>query len=158
MTKKKARHKYSVGSIIAVPLPGRRYAFAKVFKNMALGVYDLVSKKVEPVSEVTKHKISFYQSATDEPIRSGEWPIIGEEPFADDESAWAPPRAVGPIPGLPVDPYVLRIEHRGEYRKATLAQAAGLDISMLAHEPDLFIDVLMDRLVRGDHDKYRVKR
>lgn len=158
MTKKKARHTYTIGSIIAVPLPDRRYAFAKVFKNMALGVYGFLSTKVEPVSEVTTHKIGFYQSATDAPIRSGEWPIIGEEPFADDESAWAPPRAVGPVPGLPVDPKVLRIEHRGESRKATVFEAVGLDISMLAHEPDLFIDVLMDRLVRGEHDKYRVKR
>ena len=158
MTKKRTRHNYGIGSIIAVPLPDRRYAFAKVFKNRALGVYDLLSKKVEPVSEVTKHKIAFYQSATDEPIRSGDWPIIGEEPFADDESAWAPPRAVGPVPGLPIDPNVLRIEHRGESRKATLSEAAGLDISMLAHEPDLFINVLMDRLVRGEHNKYRVKR
>jgi hypothetical protein len=158
MTKKRARLRYSIGSIIAVPLPDRRYAFAKVFKNMALGVYDFLSKKVEPASEVTKHKIVFYQSATDEPIRTGQWPIIGEEPFTDEESSWAPPRAVGPVPGLPIDPHVLRIEHRGESRKASLSEVAGLDISTLSHEPELFVNIVVDRLVRGLHEKYRVKR
>jgi hypothetical protein len=156
MTKKKGTRKYSIGSIVAVPLPDGRYAFAKVFKDMALGVYDFLSDKIPPASEVAKRKIAFYHSVTDASIKSGEWPIIGEEPFPDEDSAWAPPRAMGPIPGLPLDPVVLRIEHRGVARRATIAEATGLDISLLSPRPELFVEVVIDRLVHGQHDKYRV--
>src|SRR5216683_2727187 len=57
MTNKKSKPKYKVGAVVAVPLPDGRFAFAKVFRDTDLGVYDFVSKKIEPLRDVIGHKI-----------------------------------------------------------------------------------------------------
>jgi hypothetical protein len=113
--------------------------------------------RLEPVSTVTRHPIVFFQSATDSAIKSGEWPVIGTEPFPDEESAWGPPKASGVLPGIKVDPRTLQIRYKGVSRRATLKEAAGLDIGTFSQRPDLFVNIVVDRLINGQHDKYRVK-
>lgn len=155
-SKPKAKKKYRVGSIIAVPLPEGRFAFAKVFKDFDLGVYDYVADEVAPLTEVLTHKIAFFQAAGDAPIKSGEWPVIGEQLFPDEESAWGPPRASGVIPGYKIDPMMLRIRHKDVARRATLEEAAGMDVETFSQRPELLVEILVDRLINGNHDKYRI--
>ena len=149
--------KYKIGSIIAVPLPDGRYAFAKVFENLDLGVYDLLARQIEPVDKVTARKISFFQICTDKPIRSGEWPVIGEEPFADEESAWGPPRVAGVFPGMDVDPMLLQIRHKGVGRRATAKEVEGLEFGTICQTAAQMLQVIQARLIEGRHDEYRIK-
>jgi hypothetical protein len=155
--RKKKKHSYKVGSIIAVPLPDGRFAYAKVHNDFDFGVYDFVSKEIAPVAEVLKHKIAFFQAATDEAIKSGDWPVLGEEPFPDEQSAWGPPRAVVFPPGAPLETATLKIRHKDVLGGATPAQVKGLDLDSFAQWPQLFIQILVDRLIKGNHDKYRVR-
>ena len=157
MTKSTKKVKYKLGAIVAVPLPDGRFAYAMVHKNLALAVFDFVSEQVVPVADVLKHKIAFFHSATDEPITSGEWPIIGEIKFPDEESAWGPPRAVVFPPGAPLDSADLKISHKGVLRRATPAEVRGLEFATLAQTSELFVGILVDRLIHGKHDEYRVK-
>lgn len=158
MAKKAGKQKSKLGTIVAIPLPGRKFAFAKLFKDLNFGVYDLVSSKVEPVEDVVKHKIAFFQAAVDSGIKSGQWPIIGEEPFPDEDSAWGPPKASGIFPGQKIDPLKVRLVHKGTRRPATPKEVAGLDMSFLVEDPEDFVDIIVDRLIKGQHEKYQVPR
>jgi hypothetical protein len=157
MAKPTKKHGYKVGSIVAVPLPDEVFAYVKAYKDLDFGVYNFVSKEIEPAAEVVKHKIAFFQAATDEAIKSGDWPVIGEDVFPDEQSAWGPPRAVVFPPGAPLDSATLKISHMNALFPASPAEVRGLDLESFAHRPDLFVRILVDRLIRGDHDKYRIK-
>lgn len=149
---------YKLGSIIAIPLPASKFAYAKVYRNSDFGVYDLITKKLADVAEVTKHKFLFFQHSTDTPIKKGAWPVIGEEPFADEDQAWGPPRVGGIIPGLPFDPKMATIRERGESRPpASPTEIDGMDSASVCQTADQFIEAIDDRLVRGDHTYHRVK-
>jgi hypothetical protein len=158
MAKKTAKQKYRLGSVVAVPLPGGKFAFVKVFKEHDFGVYDLVSKQIEPLDKILKRKIAFFQSGTDSAIKSGRWPVVGEDPFPDEESAWGPPRAAGVLPGSGLGKVSPMVIEKGISRHAKLEEVLGLDIDEFAHSPELFVEVLVDRLVKGEHDAYKVHR
>jgi len=149
------RQKYKVGQIVAIPLPDHRFAYAKVFNGFDLGVYDFLTDEIEPVERVVKHKFLYFNAVTDRAIKGGTFLVIGEQPFPDEESAWAPPMATGVFPGNP-RVGVLHIVHKGTMRGATPQEAAGLDVRDFSHRPDLFVTDIVDRLVKGNNRKYRV--
>lgn len=158
MVKKSGKQKLKLGTIVAIPLPSRKFAFAKLFKGLNFGVYDFVSSKIEPVDDVTNHKIAFFQPAVDSAVKSGKWPIIGEEPFPDEDSAWGPPKAAGIFAGQKIDPLKIRITHKDMLRPATPKDIAGLDIDFLVEAPDDLVEIIVDRLIKGEHEKYQVPR
>ena len=158
MAKKGAKRKPALGAIVAIPLPGKKFAFAKIFRNRDFGVYDLVSNKVEPVEKVIKQKIAFFQPATHSAIEAGKWQIIGEEPFPDEDSAWSPPKAAGMFSAEDIDPNELQVSHKGIRKRATLKDVAGFDIEVFYDEPEELIEVIVDRLIKGQHKKYQVPR
>jgi hypothetical protein len=154
---KKSRYKYKVGLIVAIPLPDGRFAFAKLFNDLDFGVYSLLSEKIEPVEKIVEHEIVFFQSATDSAVVSGEWPIVGEEPFPDEEPAWGPPKAAGTLPQTGVGPPSPMMYHKGEMKSARIEDLIGLDIEKFCQRPERFVTVLVNRLIKGDHSEYRVQ-
>jgi len=156
MTKKK-RYKYKTGSIVAIPLPNGSFAFAKVFKDYDFGVYSLVSKKIEPVEKILEHEIAFFQSATDSAVVAGEWPVVGEELFPDEGSAWAPPKAGGVLPQYGLHFSNPMLCYKGKDTSTPIEELIGLDIDSFCQHPELFVEVLVDRLIKGDHSEYRVQ-
>ena len=157
MAKKKSRYKYKTGSIVAIPLPDGTFAFAKVFRDHDFGVYSLVSKKVEPLEKILEHEFAFFQASTDSAILTGDWPIVGEVPFPDEESAWGPPRGGGNLPQEGVGTPSPMLHHKGKMRSASIEELIGLDIEGFCQNPELFVDVLVDRLIKDDHTDYRVQ-
>lgn len=49
---KAIKRKYALGSIVAIPLPDGRFAYAKVFNDSNFGIYDVVSKEILPMDAV----------------------------------------------------------------------------------------------------------
>jgi Immunity protein 26 len=157
MTKVK-KQKYSEGSIIAIPLPDGRYAFAKAFQPLNFGIYDLVTHEILPVEMVVQHPISFYQVSTDSAIKSGDWKVIGEEPFASKEDSYIPPMATCYI--KETDEWTMggvpRIQYKDDMHIATAEQVRGMDIFSVCHKPELMVKIIVDRLINGNHDAYKV--
>lgn len=150
--------KYLLGSIVAIPLKENKYAFAKTFKDGDLGIYDLISNSIPPLEDVLKRSISFYQYSTDTSIKNGEWPILGVEPFADGEEAWLPPMATCYdrernvwTMGKP------RINFKDEGYFVSLKEVRGLDIFSVCVNPESMVRVIEDRLIKGNHDHYKVR-
>lgn len=156
---KSRKQKYTVGNIIAIPLLDGRFAYAKMFNDCLFGVYDLISVGLIPVTEVIRSSFAFHQSSTDLAIKSGEWAVIGSEPFADADSAWAPPQATcyvretneWTMGGIP------RVDYRGQMQVATLDEVRGLDIMSVCHRPELLVEIIVDRLINGNHEQYKVR-
>lgn len=148
------KQKYKIGQIVAIPLPGKKFAYGKVFNDFDIGIYDFLSDEIEPIERVVNSNILFYNAVTDRAIKNGAFVVIGEEPFPNEESAWAPAMAAGIFPEDP-DVGVLHITHKGEMWRATPEQAAGMDVRDFCQEPDLFVEIVVDRLVNQNHRKYR---
>ena len=153
------KKKYAIGSVIAIPLPDGKFAFAKMHRGGDFGIYDVLSNKILDIKDIICNSILFFKSATDVAIKNGEWPVIGVDPFLTPESEWAPPQAtcyiretnewtMGNIP---------RIEYKGEMRIATLDEVRGLDILSVSHRPELLVKVIIDRLINGNHENYKVR-
>ena len=156
---KSSKQKYTLGSVMAIPLPDGRFAYAKAFNDSTFGIYDLVSNGLLPIADVIHNRFSFYQASTDVAIKSGEWTVIGAEPFADEDSTWPPPQATcyvretneWTMGGIP------RVDQRGQMRVATLDEVRGLDIMSVCHRPELLVERIVDRLINGNHDEYKVR-
>jgi hypothetical protein len=50
----------------------------------------------------------------------------------------------------------LQIVHKGIARRATPKEAAGMDIRDFSPRPEIFVRDVVDRLVNGNHQKYRI--
>jgi hypothetical protein len=118
-----------------------------------MGVYGFVSEAIEPLEVVLEHELAFFEACTDSAIKAGEWPIIGEDPFPDEESSWGPPRAFGVCKGLKIQP---RIVHKDKVRSASMDELIGLGTNTFSQRPELFVHILVKRLIEGRHDDYRV--
>ena len=88
-----ARLSCKPGTIVAIPLTDGRFAFAKVFADSMLGVYDWVSPSMPPLAQVLGQAFAFHQATTLSAITRGDWPTLGFEPFRCEDDAWAPPLA-----------------------------------------------------------------
>lgn len=156
---KPKRQKYNLGSIIAIPLPEGKYAFAKVYRSANFAIYDLVIDYIPAVTDVLNKPIFFFHAGTDEAIKNGLWPVIGEQPFADPEDAWRPPKATcyrratneWTMGGIP------RIDHKGQMWTATLEQVQGMEIMKVSPTVEGFVWTIVGRLIKGNHEEYKVR-
>jgi hypothetical protein len=148
------KQKYKVGLIVAIPLPDKRFAYGKVFNDLDVGIYDFMSDEIESVEHVVKKRILFFNAVTDRAIKNGTFIVIGEQPFPNEETAWAPAMAMGIFPedhsvGM------LHIAHKGNFLAATPKQADGMDIRVFCQEPELFVELVIERLIDRNNSKYR---
>ncbi len=168
-TLKPKKIKYHLGSVIAIPLKSdkyafaiplkeNKYAFAKTFDDGNLGVYDLISDSVLPLQDIVKHAISFYHYGTDSAIKNGDWPILGVEPFAAKEDSLLPPMATAY--DRDSDTWTMgkpQIYYKDESFFVSAKKVEGLDIFGVCISPEAIVRVIHDRLIRGNHDYYKVK-
>lgn len=153
------RQKYSLGSIVAIPLSDGRYAFSRVFKDCDFAIYDLVLDHIPDMSQVVQRPIAFFHAGTDQGIKKGLWPVIGEQPFANPEEAWGPPKATcydrdenrWSMGGVP------HINYKGKTWTATLEQVQGLEIMTVSPSIDGFVWVIEERLIKGQNEEYKVR-
>lgn len=152
------RIKYNLGSIVAIPLSNGQFAYAKVHKNETLGVYDIISSEVLQVDEVVRKGFVFHQPCTDSAIKNGDWPVVGVDPFLNEEAAWPPPLATCYVKesnewtmgGIP------RVSFKGGMHIASLEEVQGLWILSASNRPEVFIRLIEDVMMRKNGDYYKV--
>ena len=155
----KAKTKWCVGDIVSIPLPNDRYAFARLLNNFGYEFYALIANQMSPPLDlIVASGVSFYQSGTDKPVKDGTWRRIGHLPFESDEQAWLPPQATSY--DFDTDTWFTskpQVMIRGDARNATAKEVKGLDIWSFCADEEAFIDVIEDRLIHGNHAKYKVR-
>jgi len=155
---KPKRQKYNLGSIVAIPLPEGQYAFGKVYKDRK-AIYDLVLDHIPEVSVVLDSSILFFHCGTDDGIKKGLWPVIGDQPFADPDDAWGPPKALfydraenrWPMGGVPY------VDHKGKEWVTTIEHVQGLEYVSVDPTVDGFVRTIVNRLIKGNHEEYKVR-
>jgi hypothetical protein len=156
---RKGKAKWRVGDVVAIPLSDGRCAFARLFKEGDYEIYNLLTAGAMPSLETAiASGIAFCQSGTNDPVNSGAWPIIGNHPFANEEAAWMPAQATGYDRAsgtwFSAKPEVMV---RGNARRATAKEVRGMDVWMYCADAEAMVDIIEDRLVRGNHSKYKVR-
>jgi hypothetical protein len=156
---KPKRQKYNLGSIIAIPLPEGKFAFAKIYRDQDFAIFDLVLEHIPDATVVINTPILFFHAGTHDAIKKGLWPVIGEQPFAEQEEAWGPPKATcyrratneWTMGGIP------RIDHKGQMWTATLEQVQGMEIMKVSPTVEGFVWTIVGRLINGNHEEYKVR-
>lgn len=87
----KKRIRYRVGAVVTIPLPDGRFGYGRLYQNLTIGLFRLVSKELRRVEDVIKHPIGPILLFHDEAVEDGRWPVIGSFPFASNEESWGPP-------------------------------------------------------------------
>jgi hypothetical protein len=126
-----------VGDVLAIPLPDGRFAFCRVLKDAAIGVYDdLAATKDAPPPLDTNY--SFVVGVYRDVLTSGEWPRVLREPFAHEEDAWPPPFVVRDVISGDVSIY-----HKGIMRPASAEECQGLEPAAVWEK-----EHILDRITR----------
>lgn len=154
-----SKKKYTEGSIIAIPLPDGRYAFAKAYREPTFGIYKLISNEIPPLEVVTQSPFAFFQASTDIAIKKGEWPVIGEQPFKHPDDTWGPALATFYV--RETNEWTVwetpHVDYRGQILKATLEQVKDMDIMSVCIKPEQLVEIIIDRVIHGNHEPYKVR-
>lgn len=88
MRKKRVR----LGDIYEIPLPNGKKAYGRLYKEYTLAIYKgrYTSVKELPQDEEYDFFVGVYKDL----LQDGEWKIVGNRKFNNDEEAWAPPQCV----------------------------------------------------------------
>ena len=121
MTGKK-RKKIKLGDVYAIPLPNGKYAFGRVLKDAGIAIYSYIGESKEdlPKTEDYQFIIGVYKDI----LVSGQWDVVNNRPFDDEDEAWPPPQCmIDKISGK------YSIYYKGEMRDASNFECEGLEIA-----------------------------
>jgi hypothetical protein len=120
MSKEKRMILPGVGDVFQIPLSNDRFAYGKVFRDASVGIYEKVFDSVQGLP--IESSFAFIVGLYDDILKSGIWPIIGNEPFDSQEAEWPPANCVKDVISGAYSIY-----HKGEIRPSTQEECEGLE-------------------------------
>lgn len=86
------KKKLKLGDIYSIPLPNGKVAFARLYKEYTLAIYQNMYNDISelPVNE----EYSFFAGVYKDLLQDGEWKVVANRPFNSDEEAWPPPQCI----------------------------------------------------------------
>ncbi len=150
---------HPVGTIVSIPLPDKKFAFGLFYNDPWIGIFECIQPTVPEIDDLLHRPIAFFNSINNQGLKVGGWKVIGEHRFATMDDGWPPPQATCYIVelnewtmgGIP------RINYKGQTLEATFEQVNGLDIAMANPRPEGLVRVIVDRLIDGNNDAYKVR-
>jgi hypothetical protein len=117
---KRRKKKIKLGDVYAIPLPDERYGFGRVFKDSCIAIYKHIGNDLEDTPKQEDYK--FIVGIYDYPLQNGEWAVVENRPFLNDEDSWPPPQCIiDPIDGS------YSIYYKGEIMNSNKEQCEGLE-------------------------------
>lgn len=86
------RKRTKLGDIYAIPLPNNRFAFGRRLKDASIALYRYIGESVEDLPQDEDYQ--FIVGVYDDVLKSGQWPVVANRPFKDEEEAWPPLRVL----------------------------------------------------------------
>lgn len=125
-----------IGSLYAIKLPNKDYAFARIYKNDAVGFYSYRSKDINDLPKEEKYDFHAFVN----PDCFDKWKYIVNVEFNTINDSWYPPFVV-------VDAITGKgsIYEKGQIRECTYEECKDLDTWAIWSN-----DLIIDRLVGGD--------
>ncbi|GMO57643.1 MAG: hypothetical protein Ta2G_17450 [Termitinemataceae bacterium] len=132
------RRRLKLGDIYAIPLPDGAFAFGRLYEEYALAIYKERTKDINILPKSLEY--DFFVGVYSDLLKDGEWVVVGNIPFANDEDAWTPPTFIkDPINGK------FSLYHHGKITPATREECEGLEVAS-AWDRHHVIDRLMGDL------------
>jgi len=130
--------KIRVGDVYAIPLPNKKYAFGRVFKDANIAIYKHIGDALDdlPMDEDYQFIVGVYKDV----LQSGKWLIVDYRPFDDDEYAWPPPMCV-----IDKISEKFSIYYKGHLRASTKSECDGLEEAAVWEE-----EHIVDRIMGED--------
>lgn len=119
---KGTRRRLKLGDIYAIPLPNGKYAFGRAYWDGSIAIYKHIAESMDNLPE--KEEYQFIVGVYEYVLKSGEWPVVANRPFDNDEDKWPPPTCV--IDSISGN---YSIYYKGEFRKSTKDECKGLEIA-----------------------------
>jgi hypothetical protein len=131
----KGKKRIKLGDVHAIVLPNQKFAFGRVFWDASIGIYKHIGDNIDdlPTTEEYQFVVGVYADV----LKSGNWPVVDNRPFSNNDEKWPPPNCVkDKISGG------YSIYYRGEFRKASKEECEGLETAAV-WEAEHIIDRIM---------------
>lgn len=138
MCAKRTRQRVRIGDVVAIPLPDGWFGYGRVYRDAAIGVYDLTTPEVVDVSKVVSRPMAFWTGCFSTAMASGQWRVIGGDAFRNAEEAWPPPNYIQDI----VSPGRFEIYHKGEIRPATEDEVQGMEEAKVLKPGEVVVRIM----------------
>src|SRR5438552_2913260 len=108
-----------LGDVVEVTLPRGRYAYGRVYRDAHVGFYG--QRTTDPGKPpIGSRDFSFFVGVDDQAFKR--LPVVGTDPFAEDEDDWPPPASIRDVTTGRYSLY-----HRGAIKSSTVDEAAHLE-------------------------------
>lgn len=109
------------GDVFEIPLPDGRFAYGRVYDDAGVAIYKVVfTESGSP--PIGTREFLFHVGLYRDVLKSGEWPVVGKDPFVNGESSWPPPKFILDKIGGGYSIY-----HKGEIRPSSKEECSGLE-------------------------------
>ena len=89
---KTRKKRLKLGDIYEIALPNNKNAYGRLYKEYTLAIYNKLCNNVEEIPEEENYK--FFCGVYKNLLQDGEWKIVGNREFENEEDAWPPPTCV----------------------------------------------------------------
>ncbi|QZN74405.1 MULTISPECIES: Imm26 family immunity protein [unclassified Paenibacillus] len=79
------RKRIKLGDLYAIPLSNGNYAFGRRFKDASIAIYNCIGSTMEDTPQQEDYQ--FIVGIYDDALKSGDWPVVENRPFEDEEEA-----------------------------------------------------------------------
>lgn len=110
-----------IRNVYAIPLPDGRYAYGRQYKEPMLGISKFKSDEI--VKNPDFSEIDFIVGVYQDVLTCGDWPIVCNYPFENEEEAWGVPTYIQDM----LKPDRFEIYYKGKIRKTTKKECIGLE-------------------------------
>ena len=130
-----------VGDIFEIPLPDGRFAYGRVFRDAAVGIYPKIFNcaQTRPIESSFAFTVGLYHDI----LKTGRWRIVGHEPFVSEEAEWPPPSFIKDVISAQYSIY-----HKGVIRPSTEQECAGLEEAAVWDEHHVIDRILASLVVQ----------
>lgn len=86
------KKRLKLGDIYEIPLPNGKNAYGRLYKEYTLAIYKKKCLSVDELPDIEDYQ--FFVGVYKDLLQDGEWKIVGNRKFENEEDAWAPPQCV----------------------------------------------------------------
>ncbi|MCL1885766.1 MAG: immunity 26/phosphotriesterase HocA family protein [Dehalococcoidia bacterium] len=117
---KRKAQKDKLGNIYAIPLPNRKFAFGRSMADADIAIYKHIGDTIEDIPKEEKYQ--FIVGVYKDVLTSGDWPLVENRPFKNEDESWPPPTFIWDQSTGKYNQY-----YKGQITPSTKAACKGLE-------------------------------
>lgn len=124
-----------------IPIGDCLFVFGHLLRDASIAIYSFVSKEPVGTCQLAGKNVFFDAGVFDTNIANGQWQIIGNIPFSNDDESWPSPQYIRDV----INPKNYSIYYKGEMKPANEQDVSGLEKQVM-YKPEELIEEIKKRL------------